>query len=49
MGNIQDGGAVFGKEKMIPGVSAVKFLHCLLSKFDLLYNRTNSAELVGKT
>ena len=25
------------------------FLHFFLSKFDILYNRTNSAELVGKT
>ena len=48
MGNIQDGGVVFGKEKKIPDESA-ELPTLLLSKFDLLYNRTNSAELVGKT
>ena len=48
MGNIQDGGVVFGKEKKIPDESA-ELPTLLLNKFDLLYNRTNSAELVGKT
>jgi type I restriction enzyme S subunit len=48
MGNVQDGLVVWGDEKRIPKTS--KDLPALfLSKFDLLYNRTNSAELVGKT
>jgi type I restriction enzyme, S subunit len=48
MGNIQDGLVVWHNEKKIPetsdGLPAL-----FLSKFDILYNRTNSAELVGKT
>ena len=48
MGNIQDGGVVFGKEKKIPDDSE-ELPTLFLRKFDLLYNRTNSAELVGKT
>ena len=48
MGNIQDGRVVFGNEKKIPDESA-ELPMVLLRKFDLLYNRTNSAELVGKT
>ena len=48
MGNIQDGSVVFGKEKKIPNESN-EFPTLFLRKFDLLYNRTNSAELVGKT
>jgi type I restriction enzyme, S subunit len=48
MGNVQDGLVVFSNEKKIPGTS--EDLPALyLQKFDLLYNRTNSAELVGKT
>lgn len=48
MGNIQDGEVVFGKEKKIPDESE-ELPMLFLRKFDLLYNRTNSAELVGKT
>ncbi|MDD9979790.1 MAG: restriction endonuclease subunit S [Gammaproteobacteria bacterium] len=48
MGNIQDGRIVFGNEKKIPGESQ-ELPMLFLRKFDLLYNRTNSAELVGKT
>jgi type I restriction enzyme S subunit len=48
MGNVQDGLVVWSNEKRIPEVS--EDLPALyLRKFDLLYNRTNSAELVGKT
>jgi type I restriction enzyme S subunit len=48
MGNIQDGLVVWNNEKRIPETS--EDLPALyLQKFDLLYNRTNSAELVGKT
>ena len=48
MGNIQDGAVVWGNEKKIPATSE-EFPALFLKKFDLLYNRTNSAELVGKT
>lgn len=48
MGNIQDGQIVFRSEKKIPEDSE-EFPGLFLRKFDLLYNRTNSAELVGKT
>ena len=48
MGNIQDGEVVFRSEKKIPRESA-ELPMLFLRKFDLLYNRTNSAELVGKT
>ena len=48
MGNIQDGAVVWGNEKEIPATSE-EFPALFLEKFDLLYNRTNSAELVGKT
>jgi type I restriction enzyme S subunit len=48
MGNIQDGKVLLGKAKTIPATSedlpGLYLRHC-----DLLYNRTNSAELVGKT
>jgi type I restriction enzyme S subunit len=48
MGNVQDGLVVWSNEKRIP--ETFEDLPALfLSKFDLLYNRTNSAELVGKT
>ena len=39
---------VLGNEKKIPATSD-EFPALFLKKFDLLYNRTNSAELVGKT
>ena len=48
MGNIQDGAVVWGNEKKIPATSE-ELPGLFLEKFDLLYNRTNSAELVGKT
>ena len=48
MGNIQDGAVVWGNEKKTPATSE-EFPALFLKKFDLLYNRTNSAELVGKT
>lgn len=48
MGNIQDGVVVWGNEKRIPAFSE-ELPSLYLKKFDLLYNRTNSAELVGKT
>lgn len=48
MGNVQDGLVIWSNEKRIPETS--EDLPALyLQKFDLLYNRTNSAELVGKT
>ena len=48
MGNIQDGAIIRTNEKKLPENS--KELPALfLKSFDLLYNRTNSAELVGKT
>ena len=48
MGNIQDGLVVWGNEKKIPPESD-DLPALFLKKYDLLYNRTNSAELVGKT
>ena len=48
MGNIQDGLVVSNNEKRIPDTSE-ELPALYLRKFDLLYNRTNSAELVGKT
>jgi type I restriction enzyme S subunit len=48
MGNIQDGRVVWNNEKRIPA-SSTELPDLFLKKFDLLYNRTNSAELVGKT
>jgi type I restriction enzyme S subunit len=48
MGNIQDGSVIWSNEKRILETS--EDLPALyLRRFDLLYNRTNSAELVGKT
>jgi len=48
MGDIQDGKVILGGHKMVP--KNVEGLPALLLKSgDLLYNRTNSAELVGKT
>jgi len=49
MGNIQDGYVViYGHEKKIRS-SSDELPALFLKKMDLLYNRTNSAELVGKT
>lgn len=48
MGNIQDGLVIWSNEKRIPA-SSEGLPSLFLKKFDLLYNRTNSAELVGKT
>src|SRR3546814_494361 len=48
MGNIQDGLVIWGNEKRIPETSD-ELPSLYLKKYDLLYNRTNSAELVGKT
>ena len=48
MGNIQDGFVICRNEKRIPD-TADELPALYLRRFDLLYNRTNSAELVGKT
>ncbi len=48
MGNIQSGRVIPDSAKRIP-VEADELPALFLKKFDLLYNRTNSAELVGKT
>jgi type I restriction enzyme S subunit len=48
MGNIQEGKLAFDKLKYLP-TSHDEFPELLLVKGDLLFNRTNSAELVGKT
>ena len=48
MGNIHDGMVVWGNEKTIP-YTAEELPALYLKQYDLLYNRTNSAELVGKT
>lgn len=48
MGNIQEGAVVRTNEKRIPETSD-ELPGLYLKSFDLLYNRTNSAELVGKT
>lgn len=48
MGNIQEGAVVRTNEKRIPETSD-ELPGLYLKDFDLLYNRTNSAELVGKT
>ena len=48
MGNIQDGAVIRMNEKRIPDTSD-ELPALYLKNFDLLYNRTNSAELVGKT
>jgi len=48
MGNIQDGAVLPDSAKRIPAESE-ELPALFLKKFDLLYNRTNSAELVGKT
>ena len=48
MGNIQDGKVVVYNQKKIPE-SSDELPGLYLRRFDILYNRTNSAELVGKT
>ena len=48
MGNIQEGKFDFEKLKYLPK-SHDEFPELLLARGDLLFNRTNSAELVGKT
>lgn len=48
MGNIQNGSVVCGEEKTIPE-DAEDLPALYLENRDILYNRTNSAELVGKT
>ena len=48
MGNVQDGLVIWGNEKKIPETEG-ELPALYLKRFDLLYNRTNSAELVGKT
>lgn len=48
MGNIQDGKLDYGNLKFLP-VDHKEFPDLLLNDGDLLFNRTNSAELVGKT
>lgn len=48
MGDIQEGSLVLGRQKSVPKtIAALPTLY--LKNLDLLYNRTNSAELVGKT
>lgn len=48
MGDIQDGKLLLGGQKKVPlTIDDLPALY--LNKYDLLYNRTNSAELVGKT
>ncbi|WP_197707379.1 hypothetical protein [Sphingobium sp. LB126] len=48
MGNIQSGAVVSANEKRIPSQSP-ELPELYVKKLDLLYNRTNSPELVGKT
>ena len=48
MGNIQDGAIIRTNEKKL-SESSKELPALFLKRFDLLYNRTNSAELVGKT
>ena len=48
MGNIQDGRLDFDNLKYLP-LDHAEFPPLLLAEGDLLFNRTNSAELVGKT
>lgn len=48
MGDIQDGKVILGGQKLVPeNMEGLPSLY--LKKWDVLYNRTNSAELVGKT
>lgn len=48
MGNIQNGQVVVSDRKKVP-FNVEDLPQLFLKRFDLLYNRTNSAELVGKT
>jgi type I restriction enzyme, S subunit len=48
MGDIRDGNVLMGGQKKVPP-SIDDLPQLFLKRFDLLYNRTNSAELVGKT
>jgi type I restriction enzyme S subunit len=48
MGDIHDGKVILGGQKKVPR-SIDDLPQLFLRRFDLLYNRTNSAELVGKT
>ncbi len=48
MGDIQGGKVVLGGQKKVPA-SIDDLPGLYLKKFDILYNRTNSPELVGKT
>jgi type I restriction enzyme, S subunit len=48
MGNIQDGQVILSERKKVP-FRIDDLPQLFLKRFDLLYNRTNSAELVGKT
>jgi type I restriction enzyme, S subunit len=48
MGDIQGGQVILGGQKMVPR-KIDDLPQLFLKRFDLLYNRTNSAELVGKT
>jgi len=48
MGDIQNGKVFLGGQKKVPR-DIDELSQLFLKRFDLLYNRTNSAELVGKT
>ncbi len=48
MGDIQDGRVILNARKKVPP-QIEDLPRLFLQRFDLLYNRTNSAELVGKT
>jgi type I restriction enzyme S subunit len=48
MGDIQDGQVLLREQKKVP-FEIEDLPQLFLKRFDLLYNRTNSAELVGKT
>ena len=48
MGDIQEGRVILGGQKRVPR-SIDDLPQLFLKRLDLLYNRTNSAELVGKT
>jgi type I restriction enzyme S subunit len=48
MGDIQDGQVILGGQKKVPA-EIDDLPDLFLKQLDLLYNRTNSAELVGKT
>lgn len=48
MGDIQDGEVLLGKKKTVPR-KIDDLPQLFLKRFDILYNRTNSSDLVGKT